>query len=99
MPPYPYDSGQMEDKDDLIRAAPMEAGDNITIATERGYVIAVKDARTQWSWPGGTPQSAIHTNPVVSKGTVYVVLMDGTVQALDAENGAPQWNFVPPEGD
>jgi outer membrane protein assembly factor BamB len=99
MPPYPYDSGQMEGKDDLIRAAPVESGENITIATERGYVIAVKDARTQWSWPGGTPQAAIYTDPVVRDGTVYVVLVNGQVQALDAENGVALWTFTPPEGD
>jgi outer membrane protein assembly factor BamB len=99
MPPYPYDSGQMGGSQDLIRAAPVEAGENVTIVTEKGYVIAVKDAVTQWSWPSGTPQGAIYTNPVVSNGTVYVVLVDGQVQALAVENGALQWTFAPPEGD
>ena len=99
MPPYPYDSAQIEDKDDLIRAAPVQAGDNVTIATEKGYVIAVKDAQTQWKWPSGTPAAAVYTTPVVSNGAVYVVLMDGQVQALNAENGMPLWTFTPPESE
>jgi outer membrane protein assembly factor BamB len=37
------------------------------------------------------------TTPVIEDGTVYVVLMNGQVQALDAETGAQGWTFLPPE--
>jgi outer membrane protein assembly factor BamB len=99
VPPYPYDSAEIGNKKDRLRAAPVSAGESIVIATENGYVVAVKDARPLWSWPGGMPQASILTTPVVGQGKVYVVLQNGDVQSLDAETGVPGWSFSSPSSD
>jgi outer membrane protein assembly factor BamB len=97
--PYPFDSGEIADTNEVLRADPVQAGEFIIVATESGRVIAVKDAQRRWVWPSGTPQARVLTTPVVSQGTIYVVLMDGQVQILDAESGAPGPAFTPPESD
>ncbi|GEM_PF-5809497 len=74
IPPYPYDSAEINSKKDPIRAAPVQAGELIVVTTESGRVIAVKDAQRQWYWPSGVPTASILTTPVVSEGKVYVVL-------------------------
>lgn len=94
--PYPYNSGSLSGGSDMIRAAPVEAGASIVVATESGRVAVVREATTKWSWPGGVPQAKIYTTPVVSEAKIYVVLMDGQVQTLDAETGAVGWLFSPP---
>jgi outer membrane protein assembly factor BamB len=99
IPPYPYDSAQVDDSSDMIRAAPVRAKDLIVVGTQDGWVIATENALQQWIWPGGVPQTGVLTTPVVSGDTIYVVLMDGKVQALNAETGAQGWTFVPPESD
>jgi outer membrane protein assembly factor BamB len=90
--------GESEDAEDILRAGPVEAGDFIAIAGESGTVAAVKDAQQQWSWSSSTapPTGAIYTAPVVENGTVYVVLRNGDVQALDAETGVPGPTFPSP---
>jgi len=98
-PPYPYDSQDVSGESDTIRAAPVQAGEFIVVATESGRVIAVKDGLGQWSWPSGVPQAPILTNPVVSEGRVHIALTNGQVQTLQAENGAQSWSFSPPKGD
>jgi outer membrane protein assembly factor BamB len=95
--PYPYDSGEIGGQSDVIRAAPVQAGEFIVIATESGRVIAVKDAVRQWSWPSGVPQTSVLTTPVVADGRVYVTLADGRVQTLQADSGVEGWGFSPPE--
>jgi outer membrane protein assembly factor BamB len=95
-PPYPYNSGDIEGKNDAIRAAPVRAGASIIVATESGRVIAVKDAVRQWVWPSGLPQAGVLTTPVVSGDKIYVVLLNGVVQTLDAETGVQGWTFSPP---
>ena len=98
--PYPYSSAEksaeIPDQKDSIRAAPVQAGELIVVATESGRIIAVKDARRQWYWPSGLPQAAIYTTPVVSAGRLYVILRNGNVQTLDAETGALGWVFASP---
>jgi len=94
--PYPYDSGQASNGTDLLRAAPVEAGEYIVVATESGRIIAVSNAQQRWVWPSGVPQAQIYTTPVVSEGTIYAVLMDGQVVTLDPENGVAGWTFSPP---
>ena len=98
---WSYCGTVMEDngrcKDTVIRAGPIEASGSIVIAAESGEVTAVLDSVRQWNWPSGTPESDILTTPVASEDMVYVVLMDGQVQALEAENGAQAWTFTPPE--
>gem|GEM_PF-688246 len=89
------DSGRC--KDTVLRAGPVDAGGSIIIATESGELTAVVDAVRQWNWPSGTPQADILTTPVVSEDMIYVILMDGQVQALEVENGAQAWTFTPPE--
>jgi outer membrane protein assembly factor BamB len=97
--PYPYDSSELSGTDEELRASPVEAGSYIVIAASSGRVIAVENAQSQWSWPSGMPQSAIYTTPAVSNGWVYVVLMDGQVQVLDAQDGGLQWSFSPPQSE
>jgi eukaryotic-like serine/threonine-protein kinase len=99
VPPYPYDSSELGGTDEQLRASPVEAGGYIVVAASSGRVIAVENAQMQWSWPSGTPQSGIYTTPAVSNGWVYVVLMDGQVQVLDAEDGGLQWSFSPPQSE
>jgi outer membrane protein assembly factor BamB len=96
--PYPFDSGSLGEGSDVIRAAPVQAADNIVVATESGRVIAVRNAQVvpPWPWPSGVPENAIYTTPVVIDGTIYVVLRDGTVVTLNAENGVPGWTFPSP---
>ena len=102
--PYPYNSGEIDDGKDVIRANPVDAGDYVLVGTEKGRVIAVKEAQRGCSWPSGTPESAVYTNPVVSGDKVYVIRMDGEVHTLDVEaleTGVCAGNlfFSPPEGD
>jgi eukaryotic-like serine/threonine-protein kinase len=99
LPPYPFDSRPVAGAEAAIRSAPVQAGDNIVVGTEAGRVIAVRDGRQQWTWPSGLAESAVYTTAVVADGRVYVVLMNGKVQALDASTGAPGWSFVPPESN
>jgi outer membrane protein assembly factor BamB len=98
IPPYPYDSSEVDNKPDSIRASAVQAGDLIIVATDSGRVIAVKDAKRQWDWPSGVPTASILTAPVVSEGKVYVVLVNGQLQTLDAATGAPGWTFASPTG-
>jgi outer membrane protein assembly factor BamB len=91
VPPYPYDAAELTDSSESLRAAPVDAGERVVIATESGRVIAVDDAQRQWDWPGGLPEAQIYTTPIVVDGVVYVVLANGQVQALDAENGVAVW--------
>ena len=82
--PYPYNSGEIDGGRDVIRANPVQVGDSIVIATEKGRVIAVEGAQQTCSWPSGVPQSAVYTTPVVSGDKVYILQMNGQVHALDA---------------
>jgi len=87
--PYPYNSASGNGKE-VIRAAPVQAGDAIVVATESGRVIAVRDAAQKWGpWSSGTaaPQGSIYTTPIVEGDTIYVVLMNGQVWTLNAETG------------
>jgi outer membrane protein assembly factor BamB len=97
--PYPYNSGDLSGGNDAIRAAPVEAGEAIVIASQSGRVAAVNTATPRWSWPGGVPEAEVYTTPVVSGGTVFVILMNGQVQALEADNGAVGWSFLPAPSD
>jgi outer membrane protein assembly factor BamB len=103
LPSYPYDSGAASDTQDGIRAAPVQAGEYVVVATQAGWVRAIQNAQPQWIWPsGGAPQAPVLTTPVVSGGRVYVALIpnEGPVQlqTLDAETGSPGWVFTPSEG-
>lgn len=99
IPPYPYDSGSLQGSNDVIRAAPAMAADNIVIATQAGRVAAVQNAQTVWDWPSGVPEDAIYTTPIVVEGTIYVVLRNGQVVTLNAENGMQGWTFSPPSAE
>lgn len=103
IPPYPYDSGAVDGTQDGIRAAPVQAGEYVVIATQAGLVRAIQDAQPQWTWPSGSaPQASILTTPVFSGGKVYLALMPSEgpvqVQTLDAETFNPGWAFTPAEG-
>ena len=104
--PYPYNSSEIDNKQDVIRAAPVQADEFIVVATESGRVIAVQAETAQRGcyWPSGTPESAIYTTPVVSGDLIYVILMNGQVHTLDREaldSGicATGRSFAPPESD
>jgi outer membrane protein assembly factor BamB len=96
-----YDSGEVSGGKDVLRAAPVQAGESIVVASESGRIIAVQDAQRRWYWPSGVPEAGVYTTPVVSGGRIYVLLMDGQVQALEAGTGAqvPGWPFSPPQGE
>jgi len=82
--PYPYDSGEVSQGKDVIRANPIQVGSKVIIATEKGYVIALEEGQPTCTWPSGTPESAVYTTPVLSGETVYLVQLSGVVHALDA---------------
>jgi len=96
--PYPFDSGilQGQGASDVIRAAPVQAAENIVVATESGRVAAVQNAQAVWDWPSGVPENLIYTTPVVVDDTIYVALRDGTVVSLNAETGVQGWTFSSP---
>jgi outer membrane protein assembly factor BamB len=98
LPSYPFDTA-VGGAESAIRTAPVQAGESVVVCTEAGRVVAVRDGQQQWTWPSGLPESAVYTTPAVGEGRVYVVLMNGRVQALDASNGAPGWSFAPPAAD
>jgi len=97
--PYPFDTSALAGAESAIRTSPVQAGENVIVGTEAGRVVAVREGQQQWTWPSGLPESPIYTTPVVAEGRVYVVLMNGQVQSLDASTGAPGWAFVPPQAD
>jgi outer membrane protein assembly factor BamB len=104
--PYPYNSAEIDNKDDMIRAEPVQSGEYIILATQSGRVIAVRAENAQQGcyWPSGMPQSEILTTPVVSGDLIYVILMNGQVHSLDGEalaSGicATGRSFAPPESD
>lgn len=94
--PYPYDSREIANQEDLIRAAPIQAGENILVTTQSGRVIAVKDGVRQWYWPSGVPTTSILTTPVIAGDKALVLLANGQVQALDPATGVQGWAFSPP---
>jgi outer membrane protein assembly factor BamB len=90
-----YDSGEISGGKDSIRAAPVQAGEAIVVATESGRVISVENLQQRQIWPTGVAQSAIYTTPMVSGDKIYVILVSGQVQALETGTGAsvPGWPF------
>ncbi|HSR34042.1 MAG TPA: PQQ-binding-like beta-propeller repeat protein [Anaerolineae bacterium] len=101
--PYPYDSSEIDGKKDVIRAAPVQAGESIIIGTESGRVIAVRDAQRGCYWPTGLPESTVLTTPVVWGDKLYVILTNGQIHTLDIntlESGtcAAGWSWSPPQG-
>jgi outer membrane protein assembly factor BamB len=97
--PPSYDSSELGGSSESLRAAPQQAGESIIVAAQTGWVASVGNAQRQWAWPTGTPTAEILTTPVVMEGKIYAILMDGQVQALDAERGSPIWSFTPPASD
>jgi outer membrane protein assembly factor BamB len=101
LPGYPYDSSGDDAKATLIRAAPVQAVDNIVaaavgVADESSEVTAVRDGQRQWAW---NTDRSVYTNPVVVGELVYVVTRDGQLQTLNAETGVAGWSFAGPTGD
>jgi outer membrane protein assembly factor BamB len=95
VPPFPYDSGETSSGPDVLRAAPIKAGEYVVVATESGRVVATSNAQQQWSWPSGVPEAEIYTTPVFSEGMIYVILVDGQLVKIDAESGGQRWVFKP----
>jgi outer membrane protein assembly factor BamB len=96
-----YDSGEVSGGKDVLRAGPVQAGESIVVASQSGRIIAVRNAQGRLLWPSGVPEAGVYTTPVVSGDRIYVLLMNGQVQALEAETGAqvPGWPFTPPQGE
>lgn len=96
-----YDSGEVSGGKDVLRVGPVQASESIVVASESGRVIAVQNAQGRLLWPSGVPEAGVYTTPVVSGDRIYVLLMNGQVQALDAETGAqvPGWPFTPPQSE
>jgi outer membrane protein assembly factor BamB len=96
-PPYPYDSTGVsgQGQEEVLRASPVQAGDQIVIATESGRVMAVENAVQQWLWPSGIPEASVLTSPVAIGDRVYVLLTNGRVYALEADTGLQAWTFSP----
>jgi outer membrane protein assembly factor BamB len=94
LPSYPYTA------EGPLRAAPAGVGEAIIVADDTGKVTALRaeNAQVLWQWPGGAPEASVLTTPVSWLGTVYVVPVNGQVQALAAENGVQGWSFSPPVG-
>ena len=97
IPPYPYYSERAGGSKDTLRAGPVPSGDSVIVAAESGRVISTIEAQQRWVWPTGVPQADLLTTPVISDGTLYVILMNGQVQSLEAESGVQGWTFIPPE--
>jgi outer membrane protein assembly factor BamB len=93
-----YDSGPVDSGQDVIRGAPVQAGDLIAIATEAGRVIAV-DESAERQWGPKELESGIYTTPVVHDGRVYVILVDGQIVAFDMADGGQDRLFVPPASE
>jgi outer membrane protein assembly factor BamB len=97
LPGYPYST----EATDYVRAAPVQSGEMVVIATGNGRLVALNSVsgQMQWQWPTGgqTPVSGILTTPVASNGRVYILLTNGQVYALDAATGLqlPGWPFPP----
>jgi outer membrane protein assembly factor BamB len=94
---WSYNSSTASGGKDAIRADPVQAGNFIVVATQSGRVIAVENGQQRWSWPSGVPLSAVYTTPVILGDRIYVLLMNGQVQALDAATGSQGWVFSPPQ--
>ena len=105
LPSYPYDSGEISEGKDVIRANPIQVGETIIIATENGYIAALKEGQRIYTWPSGTPDSAVYTTPVLSGEKVYLIQLSGEVHILEvAELGTgacAMMNklFSPPDSD
>jgi outer membrane protein assembly factor BamB len=98
IPPYPYNSEQASGSQDALRADPLGSGDSVIVAARSGRVISTLEAQQRWVWPTGVPQAELLTTPVISSdGTLFVLLMNGQIQALEAESGVQGWTFAPPE--
>jgi outer membrane protein assembly factor BamB len=93
-----YDSGPVSTGQDVIRAAPVQAGDLIVVATEAGRVIAVDEGAVR-QWGPKELEAGIYTTPVVRGEQVYVLLVDGQIIAFDAADGGQERLFVPPSDD
>ena len=101
LPGLSYDTGGNGEKATLIRAAPVQSGDNIIVAAvgvadESSQVIAVKDGQQQWPW---NTDRSVYTNLVVVGDTVYVLTRDGQLQTVNAETGVAGWSFAGSTGD
>lgn len=83
-----------------LRAAPVLAGDLVVIASDTGIVTAVNGTTVQRSWyfPTSAPTIGILTTPMFFSNTVYVILTNGQVYALQADNGVQRWAFASPTG-
>jgi outer membrane protein assembly factor BamB len=94
---WSYDAATAGSAKDPIRADPVLAGGLVVVSTQAGRVIAVENGQQRWTWPSGAPLSAVYTTPVVSGNRIYVLLMNGQIQSLDATTGSQGWAFSPPQ--
>ena len=82
----------------MLRAAPIQAGDGIVIASREGKITVI-DGKTgvqRWQWTSADPLKQILTTPVVAGGTIYVLLTTGNLFVLEADTGVQRWSFQSP---
>lgn len=94
---YPYST----EATDYLRAAPVQVGELVVVATASGRVVALNGQSGQpvgSPWISPTQGLSILTTPVIWDEQAYVILSNGQVQAFQVLNGllAPGWSFLPP---
>jgi outer membrane protein assembly factor BamB len=78
---------------DVVRAAPVQSGDLILVASQQGKLTAIngKTGDQIWQWPGTTALWTILSTPVVADGVIYVVTIESgkpaAVYGVTAETG------------
>jgi outer membrane protein assembly factor BamB len=80
-------------------AAPIAEGDLIFVQLERGTITAGTlsdsgDLTQRWHFPTQNDDidlKAIYATPIVDAGVLYLAAFDGSVIAIDTNNGRPLW--------
>ncbi len=99
--PYPFtpQSPFSSVQSGRLRASPVLTGNLVAVASDTGIVTAVNatDATKAWQFPTAAPTAAISilSTPAVSGDTMYVILTNGQVYALQADNGVQRWSASP----
>jgi outer membrane protein assembly factor BamB len=97
--PFPLDTTKPDGKGDPLRAAPVQSGDSILVASESGRIALVDPATgnvlREWAWNSGIPPAGIMTTPVVSGDSSYTVLLNGQVLATASDLSVQRWPLAP----
>lgn len=88
-------------------AAPVADGDLLLVQLDRGVISAGTLAESgnftqRWHFPTEDDDfdlKGIYAEPIIDGGTVYIAAFDGSVIALDTNNGRPIWDTTLNLGD